>query len=81
MSLLNMASEIAKMRGEKDSTPEKGPWIFTLDAPCVTGILSYCDERDLRYKMYRAYVTRSSEFSLGDLKDNLPVLEKIREYK
>jgi len=43
------------------------------------GILKKADDRSLREKMYIAYCTRASEFSEGDLKDNLPLMEKFRK--
>ncbi len=36
-------------------------YIFTLDFPSYLPVMTYCDNRDLREKMYRAFVTRASE--------------------
>lgn len=51
-------------------------WKFTLHAPSYMPVLQYADDRTLREKMYRAYVTRASEF--GDAKlDNTPLIQEI----
>ena len=36
-------------------------YLFTLDFPSYLPIMTYCDNRDLREKMYSAFVTRASD--------------------
>jgi len=36
-------------------------YLFTLDFPSYLPIMTYCDNRDLREQMYRAFVTRASD--------------------
>ncbi|MDE1146524.1 MAG: M3 family metallopeptidase [Azospirillaceae bacterium] len=36
-------------------------WVVTLHHPSVRAILTYADNRDLRYRVYRAFGTRASE--------------------
>ncbi len=36
-------------------------WILTLDAPCYLAVITYCDNRELREILYKAYVTRASD--------------------
>jgi len=36
-------------------------YLFTLDFPSYLPVMTYCDNRDLREQMYRAFVTRASE--------------------
>jgi len=36
-------------------------WLVTLRQPSVTAVLSHANDRDLRYRVYRAYVSRASE--------------------
>ncbi|NJL63991.1 MAG: M3 family metallopeptidase [Methylacidiphilales bacterium] len=76
-SLLSLAAQIARSRedgnGDKNATPETGPWIITLDAPCFGPFLQHSTRRDLREKLYRAYITRASS---GEL-DNNPLTERI----
>ena len=52
---------------------EKGPWLVTLDGPVFMAFMQYSNQRHLREKVYRAYVTRASS---GE-KDNSPVMENI----
>ncbi|WDE12026.1 oligopeptidase A [Thalassomonas haliotis] len=40
---------------------EKSGWLFTLDIPSYLPVMMYCDNSELREKLYRAYVTRASE--------------------
>ncbi|REL37523.1 oligopeptidase A [Thalassotalea euphylliae] len=53
-------------------------WLFTLDFPSYLPIMMYCDNRDLREKMYRAFVTRASELgpNAGEF-DNSQVMNEI----
>jgi oligopeptidase A len=63
----------ATQAGQAAGTEESGPWRFTLEAPSYGPFLQHSRRRDLREKMYRAYVTRaaSSEW------DNTPLITKI----
>ncbi|MFH7245804.1 MAG: M3 family metallopeptidase [Spirulina sp.] len=72
-SLLALAAQLARAEGEEGATPETGPWRITLDFPCYGPFMQHSRRRDLREKLYRAFVTRASE---GDL-DNNPNIEKI----
>lgn len=72
-SALALASQTAKTEGHENSTPEEGPWVFTLDIPSYLPVLTHCKSRVLREEMYRAYLTRASS---GDI-DNTPVINKI----
>lgn len=54
---------------------EKEGWLFTLDIPSYLPVMMYCDNRELREKMYRAYVTRASEIGpTGDEFDNSAIM-------
>ncbi len=48
-------------------------WLFTLDAPSYIPFMQYAEARDLRERMYRAFVTRASSGAL----DNTPVIEEL----
>jgi oligopeptidase A len=51
-------------------------WKFTLQAPSYLPVLQYADDRALRETIYKANVTRASEF--GDPKlDNTPLIDRI----
>jgi oligopeptidase A len=55
-------------------------WLFTLHAPSYGPVMQYADDRTLRERMYRAYVTRASEqVSEGSRAewDNTPLMAQI----
>ena len=54
----------------------KPGWKFTLHAPSYLPVMQYADRRGLRELMYRAYVTRSSEFGKAEW-DNTPLIAEI----
>ncbi|MBY0271457.1 MAG: M3 family metallopeptidase [Burkholderiales bacterium] len=67
------AREAARAAAESD---KQTGWKFTLHAPSYMPVLQYADNRALRERLYRAYVTRASEF--GDAKlDNTPLITEI----
>ncbi|MBL8486751.1 MAG: M3 family metallopeptidase [Rhodocyclaceae bacterium] len=51
-------------------------WKFTLQAPSYIPVLQYADDRSLRERMYRAYVTRASELGKPEW-DNGPLIDRI----
>jgi oligopeptidase A len=60
-SALALASQqAAATPGNEGATPEKGPWLLTLDIPVYMPVLQHARDRGLREEMYRAYVTRAS---------------------
>ena len=60
-----------------NSTPDKGPWKVTLDAPSFVPFLQYHPSSELRKKVYLAYISRASS---GD-KNNIPIINKILKLK
>ena len=54
----------------------KAGWKFTLHAPSYLPVMQYADNRGLRERMYRAYVTRASEFGKPEW-DNTPLISEI----
>lgn len=40
---------------------EQQGWLFTLDIPSYLPVMMYCDNAQLREKLYRGYVTRASD--------------------
>ena len=71
-SLLSLAAQAARAAGEATATAETGPWLITLDIPSYGPFLKHSRRRDLREKVYRAYISRASA---GDL-DNSPLIDK-----
>jgi oligopeptidase A len=54
----------------------KTGWKFTLHAPSYLPVLQYADKRSLREQMYRAFVTRASEFASSE-HDNTSLITEI----
>lgn len=53
-------------------------YVMTLDMPCFLPVMSYCRDRELRKRMYDAYMTRASDQGDGDSEwDNSRVMESI----
>ena len=57
------ARAAARAAAEKDG---RTGWKFTLHAPSYIPVMQFCDNRELRARMYRAYATRASEFGPED---------------
>jgi oligopeptidase A len=76
-SLLSLAAQAARAAGEEGATPENGPWLITLDFPSYAPFLQHSTRRDLREKLYKAFISRASS---GEL-DNKPLIERILELR
>jgi len=76
-SLLSLAAQTARTQGETNATPETGPWVITLDFPSYFPFMKYSDNRELREKLYKAYVSRAD---LGEL-DNNPLIDRILQLR
>lgn len=66
------AKELATQKGKPDA------WIFTLQAPSYIPFMEYADNRELREKMYRAYMTKCFK---GDDRDNQELILKTIRLK
>ena len=65
--------ETARAAAQSDG---KQGWKFTLHAPSYLPVMQYADHRGLRELMYRAYVTRASEFGKAEW-DNTSLIAEI----
>jgi len=54
----------------------KSGWLFTLKAPSYLPVMQFADNRALRETLYRAYVTRASEFGKPEW-DNTVLMDEI----
>ncbi|MGE5679989.1 MAG: M3 family metallopeptidase [Bacillota bacterium] len=66
------ASEKAKAKGLN------GKWIYTIDKPTLLPFLQYSEKRDLREKMYKAYMSRGNNNDELDNKKNFSRIAKLR---
>ena len=57
---------------------EAAGWLFSLDIPSYLPVMMYSENRELREKLYRAFVTRASEQGPnGGEFDNSPLMSEI----
>jgi peptidyl-dipeptidase Dcp len=62
------AAETAERRGHA------GAWVFTLQKPSIAPFLQYSERRDLREKIFTAYISRCNH---GDDADNTKIVSRI----
>ena len=76
-SLTSLAAQAARAAGEENATAEDGPWRITLDFPSFGPFIQHSTRRDLREKLYKAFISRASS---GEL-DNTPLIERILQLR
>lgn len=67
-SVITAAAEAAKERGHE------GKWVFTLHKPSMIPFLRYSEKRDLREKIFKAYINRGNN---NDELDNKAIVSRI----
>ena len=75
--LPNDVIQAAREAAEKEG---KSGWKFTLHMPSYLPVMQYADSRRLRAALYRAYVTRASEFGPPAL-NNAPLMRRLLELR
>ena len=65
------------LKDNKRINPKDGPWKLTLDIPTYSGFMSYSSNRDLREKLYKAFVSRASEGK----ENNEQIIKEILELR
>ncbi len=75
--LPNDVIQAAREAAEKEG---KNGWKFTLHMPSYLPVMQYADSRRLRAALYRAYVTRASEFGPPAL-NNAPLIRRLLELR
>ena len=53
-SALGLARQAAEQRGQEG-------WLLTLDMPSYIPVMTYADDRELRFEVYQAFATRASD--------------------
>ena len=66
---------VSAMRAAAEAAGKPG-WKITLQMPSYLPVMQYASNRDLREQLYRAYVTRASEFGPAEL-DNTQLIKDI----
>ncbi len=70
--IIAAASETAEEKGLK------GKWVFTLQNPSVMPFLQYADNRDLRKKIWTAYMMRGNNGNQLDNNNNIKEMIKLK---
>jgi peptidyl-dipeptidase Dcp len=71
-AVVSAAAETGKDRGKP------GKWVFTLAKPSLIPFLQYSDKRDLREKMFKAYIRRGNNGNELDNKANAVKIASLR---
>lgn len=66
---------------EAAATGKEGKWLFTLSAPSRIPFLQYADNRDLREKLYTAYIMRGDNDNENDNKEIVKRMLELRLQK
>ena len=56
------------LKKDKEVVTKNGPWKLSLDIPTYTSFMTYATERNLREKLYKAFVSRASQGEKSILK-------------
>ncbi|MEW6678677.1 MAG: M3 family metallopeptidase [Pseudomonadota bacterium] len=78
--LAGLPEDAKAMFAEMAQADGKTGWKLNLQAPSFLPVMQFCNHRALREEMYRAYVTRASEFGPAEL-DNTPLIARILELR
>ncbi|OCG06646.1 oligopeptidase A [Gilliamella sp. wkB178] len=70
-------SALAAAKQQAKDKDQEG-WLLTLDIPSYLPVMTYCDNRDLRFELYQAYNTRASDQGPNAGKwDNTEIIKQI----
>jgi oligopeptidase A len=79
-SALSLMAQTAKAEGEENASAENGPWVVTLDYPSYIPFMKYATNRELREKLYKAFISRASSGEF-DNKANIDRILELRKEK
>ena len=71
-SVVNAAAQSSKESGKDNE------WLFTIHKPSLIPFLMYADNRDLREKMFKAYINKGNNNNDLDNKENLIKIANLR---
>jgi oligopeptidase A len=69
-------ADVLQVAGAKATADSREGYKLTLQHPCYAPVMQYATDRTLRERLYRAYVTRASEFGPAEL-DNTAVMREL----
>ncbi len=71
-AVISGAKETAEAKGYKDK------WVFTLQKPSLIPFLTYSEKRNLREKIFKAYINRGDNNNENDNKDIIKQIVNLR---
>lgn len=72
-SMVSLAADSAKQAGLE------GKWLFTIQVPSLIPFLQYSERRDLREKLFRAYIMKGDNGNANDNKENVKKIIALRQ--
>lgn len=75
----HLKSEAKEDEEVPEMDAEAGPWRITLDIPSYLPAMSHLADREIREKVYKAYLQRASE--VNEDKNNIPLIYEILKIK
>jgi oligopeptidase A len=76
--LLGLPEDVLRAAEEAARKAGQAGWKLTLHAPCYGPVMQYAENRNLRERLYRAHVTRASEFGKPDLDNTSLIARELR---
>ena len=76
IEVAGLPADVLQAAREAATADGKPGWKFTLHGPSYMPVMQYAEHRPLREALYRAYVTRASEFGKAEW-DNTPLIGQI----
>jgi len=77
-ALLGVPEDVLEAAEEGARKDDQEGWKFTLHAPSYGPLMQYAENRNLREKLYRAHVTRASEFGNLELDNTSIIVRELR---
>ena len=71
LELMALSAQTHLKKDEKIN-PKDGPWKLSLDIPTYTAFMTYGKDRDIREKLYKAFISRASK---GEENNNIIIKE------
>ncbi len=78
--LSGIPQDVRDTAREAASKEGRDGWKLTLHMPCYQPVMQYADHHGLRERMYRAFVTRASEFGKPE-RDNTANIKRLLELR
>lgn len=77
-ALKGLSDELLTMAQQNAQQHDQSGWVFTLEYPCYSTFMKYSENRELRWLMYEAYVTRASDQGPNAGRfDNTAIMDEI----